>query len=547
MTHDWHWTFGKTCHISFPNGGDPVVAGPHAFKSDEGCATWSDAFGQLSFYTDGQGLWNGSHAPVPSALLGGAQSSAHSAIIVPPAGGGSRFHIFAVRDWASGISNAGPITYTAVTASGSTVAIVSPPAPLSFGPKKASEKLAAIPHRDCDKYWVVSLDMLQGSPGASMLYSMLIESDAGPSLGKTFSFPYPLKATPAAAGYCMKFSPDGKRLAMSSISHVAILDFDRATGAFALHSEITDLSGMKGELAIYGIEFSPSSRYLFMSGINSGEVRRHQISNGSTTFAATDLIGTSTDIPHGSYRLGALQLGPNGKIYGAKVSGTTLLEIGDPDNASPAAVAFKLKATDSAGQVMTFPKESVTLGLPTFTRIADDCVGDRCERLAAEVDEKIVKRRHFNRLVTCAGEPVGEAGCRPLEIPAIRPWTSITWGDSRCDCIEGDDTEVMHLTVCNPYSNLTLSNLVVTQLVVVDDKGQPVPILPNGSPAIELVPIGPYCFDDIAPCSCVTREFVLRLRGAPGGRYRILVKGICFDACFHGDEDACFAFDVCPD
>ena len=39
----------------------------------------------------------------------------------------------------------------------------------------------------------------------------------------------------------------------------------------------------------------------------------------------------------------------------------------------------------------------------------------------------------------------------PLDIPRIAPWISIRWGDSKCDCIEGDDTEIMHLTVCNPY------------------------------------------------------------------------------------------------
>lgn len=60
----------------------------------------------------------------------------------------------------------------------------------------------------------------------------------------------------------------------------------------------------------------------------------------------------------------------------------------------------------------------------------------------------------------------------------------------------------------------------------------PLPMLPNGDPSIELVPVGPYCFDDIAPCTCVTRELVLRRRGAPGGPCRIRVRGICFDVCF---------------
>jgi hypothetical protein len=105
----------------------------------------------------------------------------------------------------------------------------------------------------------------------------------------------------------------------------------------------------------------------------------------------------------------------------------------------------------------------------------------------------------------------------------------------------------MNLTVCNPYSNLTLSNLIIHQILVVDSNGNPPPLLPDGSPSVQLVPIGPHCFGDLGPCTCVTRQFVLRLRGAVPGPYRILLRGICFEACFHGDEEACFVFDVCKD
>jgi hypothetical protein len=33
----------------------------------------------------------------------------------------------------------------------------------------------------------------------------------------------------------------------------------------------------------------------------------------------------------------------------------------------------------------------------------------------------------------------------------------------------------------------------------------------------------------------------------PTGSYRILLRGICFDACFDGDGDECFIFNVCKD
>jgi hypothetical protein len=187
------------------------------------------------------------------------------------------------------------------------------------------------------------------------------------------------------------------------------------------------------------------------------------------------------------------------------------------------------------------------LGLPTFTRIAADCA-DNCRNLAATVNQQLAAVPKVNALRPCDdSQPVEKPPCRPIDLPRIAPWTSIRWGDSPCDCIEGDDTEVMHLTVCNPYRNLTLSNLTIHQIVVVQANGAPVPLLPDGSPSVQLVPVGPYCFDDLAPCTCVTRQFVLRLRGAVPGPYRILLRGICFDACFHGDEEDCFVFNVCKD
>jgi hypothetical protein len=534
---DHHWTFGKYCHISFPNGGAPQVEAAQAFASDEGCATYSGGNGQLTFYTDGQGLWDGNHQPVPSPPLGGSQSSAHSAIIVPPAGGGSLYHVFAVHD----VTAPGPVRHTKVSATGA-VTLASPPTPLPSGPKRATERLAATSHKDCNNYWVIAMEVDGTPPAPGRIFSMLVDSDAGVST--THVTPYPFKAMHAA--YTCKFSPDGSLFAVTSITSVEILKFDRSTGAFTAHSQIY---GATGNDILYGVEFSPNGKCLYLSGLLSGEVRRHDIGapgGPNYAYSSTALVGASTDIPHGSYRLGALQLGPNGKIYGAKVFGSTLLEIGNPDSPTAAGAQFAVNAAQAGGGILTLPNQSVVLGLPTFTRIADDCRRDRCAELADQVNQQLAQVPKVNTLRPCDKEqPIEKPPCRPIEMPRIAPWTSIRWGDSKCDCIEGDDTEVMNVTVCNPYSNLTLSNLTIQQIVVVDSNGNPPALLPDGSPSVQLVPIGPYCFGDLAPCTCITRQFVLRLRGAVPGPYRILLRGICFDACFHGDEDDCFVFEVC--
>lgn len=544
MTHDWHWTFGNGCHIEFSNGGAPSVRPDHVFNTFEGCASVSDAGGALLFYTDGTRLYDAAGTTVnstPPTSLGGTSSAAHAAIIVPPAGGGTRYHIFAVGDWDGGGGNIGAVTHTTVSAWPSVSLPPPPPTDLTaFGPQRAAEKLAAVPHADCGRYWVVSFDGSPTATGASFLYAMLVDSDLAPSATVTSAF----ATTP---GFCVKFSPDGNLLAVTSNTRIDILNFDRTTGLATPHSQITSIPAADRP---YGIEFSPNGKYLYFSGYMSGYVRRHQI-GASATFASTALIGTWVTNGRANYKVGALQLAPNGRIYGTKVSQRTLLEIANPDDPTTpptgASVQYSPTASDATGNPLTLNK-AADLGLPTFTRIADDCRGDRCARLAAQVDERLAATPKVNALRPCRDDqPIEQPRCAPVEMPRLAPWTSIRWGDSECDCIEGDDTEVMHLTVCNPYRNLTLGGLTIHQLVVVDANGNPPPDLPDGSPSIQLTPLGPYCFDDLGPCRCVTREFAVRLRGAPPGRYRILVRGICFDACFHGDEDDCFTFDVCKD
>jgi hypothetical protein len=560
--HDHHWTFGQHSHIRFPGGGDPVVDSNHGFGSYEGCACVSDAAGALLFYSDGTQLWDGAHNPVLSPPLGGSSSSTHSAIIVPPAGGGSLYHLFTTNDWdGSPPQDMGPVNHVRVSVSGG-VSIVSGPTPLSFGPALAAEKLAAISHVECDKYWLVSAEIgsdeppwgdghtgdetdraagaqaaagTQSTAAASRLHVMLIADDQGPLSSITYPF--------AAAGLrgWIRFSPDGALLAVTGHNTLELLSFDRATGAIAHHSRVTNWN------APYGLEFSPNGRYVYLSSHVTGEIRRHTIGspNSSVAHSNLPLIAQLTQAGTNGYFTGALQLGPNGKIYGTKMSQPGLFEIGAPDH--PTNVQFSPVATQaaSAGGGPLNLNGNGELGLPSFTGIAADC---RCDYLAAQVDAQIAGTPKVNTLRPCDKEqPVEKPPCRPIDLPKIAPWTSIRWGDSQCDCIEGDDTEVMHLTVCNPYRNLTLSNLTVHQLVVVDMNGNPPPLLPDGSPSIQLVPIGPYCFDDLEPCTCVTRQFVLRLRGAVPGPYRILVKGICFDACFHGDEEDCFVFNVCKD
>ena len=143
--------------------------------------------------------------------------------------------------------------------------------------------------------------------------------------------------------------------------------------------------------------------------------------------------------------------------------------------------------------------------------------------------------------------------CVALRIPDIKPCISVAWGDSACDCIETDDVEVLCLTVCNCYSNVTFNNLTIGQIQITDMTGNPVPLLPDGTPSVQVIPSGPICFGDIGPCTgknqpgCVSRELVLYTRGAIGKDYRLSFEGVCFTVSHQFQSEQCFIVKLCQD
>ena len=142
--------------------------------------------------------------------------------------------------------------------------------------------------------------------------------------------------------------------------------------------------------------------------------------------------------------------------------------------------------------------------------------------------------------------------CKEAEVPKVEPCLSIAWGDSECDCFETDDVETAIITICNCYSNVSFADLHIAFLTVVMDDGSSVPLLPDGTPSVSIHPPGPLCFGDLGPCrpgavNCVSREVVIRTRGAKSGKYKILVRGICYKLTFAQQREECFQLVLCAD
>lgn len=158
-----------------------------------------------------------------------------------------------------------------------------------------------------------------------------------------------------------------------------------------------------------------------------------------------------------------------------------------------------------------------------------------CERFDILVNDLLRK--------SCAGKQFElksgncKEGCQTIEEPKIVPCLRLRWGDGPQDHLETDDTEVLCITVCNPYTNVVLKDFTL-HLVVTTASGGAVPNQPDGTPSVMIKPGFMICFDDIPACdpqkpdaSCISREVVMINRGAIAGHYKVFIL-YCFDACF---------------
>jgi len=310
------WYFGQNAGLDF-NSGTPVPLSDSSLNTFEGCATISNAIGELLFYTDGITVYNRTHNIMSNGTgLNGDPSSTHSAIIVPRPDHPDIYYIFTVDD------SAGPngLQYSEVDMSldnGLGAITVNKNIVLET---PTLEKITAVISSVANEYWVVSHRYgnnefiaynvsnsgLNTTPVVSATGSA-VDTDPNNSIGQ------------------IKISPNGLRLAMANwpIREVQLFDFDAATGQVSNAITIVDPT-VSTSPPIYGIEFSSNSDVLYGSAF-TGHVYQYNLQAGSPLDIANSQLQLSTSVEG----YGSMQLATDGKIYVSK-SGPTLDVINNP-------------------------------------------------------------------------------------------------------------------------------------------------------------------------------------------------------------------------
>lgn len=299
-----NWFFGENMGLRFNRNSPRPTVQQGSLNTLEGCASISDANGNLLFYSDGSTAWTRTHQPMPNGTdLLGDESSTQSAIIVPNPTYPNIYYLFTVGSTLDpsgyhyytvdlSLNNGlGDITGTATDLSGS--------ADGGFW----SEKITSVETSDCTGYWVISLV-------DNLFYSYKVDENGVNSTPVISQVDFMSRQS---RGY-LKISPNGKKLAVahqgltSTTSGLLLYSFDNSTGVVANDGDMVFNSG--GAEAPYGIEFSPSGDMLYASTLDFDTYKLYQ-------FDLTDSnLATRMTLIHSelAYR-GALQLGPDLRIY----------------------------------------------------------------------------------------------------------------------------------------------------------------------------------------------------------------------------------------
>jgi len=291
------WYFGANAGLDF-NSGNPVALTDGQLNTIEGCATISNASGQLLFYTDGMTVWDRNHTIMPNGtgLLGDSTSS-QSAIIVPKPGSNTIYYIITVSAEASPVG----VTYSIVDISlNGSYGDVTADKNVQLFAAPACEKLTVVKKGNDTDYWVVihgygNNTFLAYSITSSGLNPIPVVSNVGALIDVVFE----------TLGY-LKFSPDGTKLISCNYQDlVELFDFNNNTGIISNPRFITN------KFANYGAEFSPSGdiAYITTGDLNTCELIQYDLT-------ATNIPSTAVLLyPFDDINLGALQLAPDGKIY----------------------------------------------------------------------------------------------------------------------------------------------------------------------------------------------------------------------------------------
>ena len=308
---DVTWVLGDNgTKIDFSSG-VPVVSDTPSSQFEEGFASWTDpGTGELVLYSNGSTVWNGQTNQILAngTGLSGDYRDAQPAAIVPVPGERDQFYLFQMN-----YSLFGRINYSIVdmgVGSNGSVTLKNQSVGIF------EEAMDVIPHANGDDYWVLSYDR---NTTTSKLQIEAVRFDEN---GEQETVRSDVELTDHSGGAERSFishSTDNTKLLLGQVRHgdLATADFDPATGLAS--NSVLHITGVE---AGYAAAFSPDATKFYYTLGNTG-------SNG-TPHQYDLLTDTVTQLSTETGHSGP-GLGPDGKVYFARINDTALSVVNDPN------------------------------------------------------------------------------------------------------------------------------------------------------------------------------------------------------------------------
>jgi hypothetical protein len=360
----YNWHFGRNSAITFNTHDlEPINYGNSALNTIEGCASISDKNGQLLFYTDGVKVWNRFDQQMPNGFdLRGHTSTTQSALILKKPSSENLYFIFTLGNGSEYKNDNFCYSIVDMNANSGAGDVIEKNVPIHD--RMASEQQTAVMHKNGKDYWIIAREGRYDNFIITLLTKNGIESvkiqQIGPDYYNMFSNDY------VRIGQ-MKSNIRGDRLAVvaSSQKEMQLYKFDRGNGIL---SDYLPISLFDADY-FYGIEFSPSGQFLYVS---NGNDRLNVIKNALIQYDISVYDKNSIELSMKviieklleSQKYGSLQIAPNGKIYFTHFwmnEGAYVYKLGVINNPD-----LRGTACDARMQAFNLKMSAPSFGLPNF-------------------------------------------------------------------------------------------------------------------------------------------------------------------------------------
>jgi hypothetical protein len=375
----FNWHFGNHAAVTFKTPDlEPISYPNSAMKTNEGCSSISDMDTNLLFYTDGVTVWNRYNNVMSNGLgLKGNISSTQSAMIIKKPGNENLYYIFNVG--VAGEHKDDNFRYSIVDMNANSGAGEVIEKNIQIHNKMVDEKQTAIKHKNGEDYWLIAHEAKSDTFVIALLTKNGIESVKTQKIGPDYYKKFPEGSVFIGQ---MKSSIRGDRIAAVALSanELQLYKFDRDKG---IMSDYLPISLGDSSESNYGVEFSPSGRYVYTL---RGSIRQFDINvyNKIKIEQSRKVFPGNSKYKQG----GSMQLAPNGKIYMAFVESPYLSVINKPDLEGAACeIQFNSIKLIEGSTIYGLPNYCVTGPFKSVVELHSD---DVCEGDDIEIDAEVI-------------------------------------------------------------------------------------------------------------------------------------------------------------